>query len=451
MIQESTFVSQDTGSANRPLLLGQRARKLLSPYLACFRLVEVLAHLCFHSVRLAVRLLLNSVGRKQRSRTALFGQSMAELCASLGATFIKIGQILSTRCDLFPPEVTTPLTKLQDRVKPFSFRFVPAIIQAQFGRPQTEIFTEFEEHPISSASIASVYRARLASGPQVAVKIRRPQVVRKVRNDLRLMRFMARCLARIPAMRLIPVVEMVDKLGNCIEQQLDLRIEAQNTQHFREQFAHNSQIQIPALVEEYCTEAVLVMEFIDGLIRIDELDWEEAEYQQSLITGLRALYHMIFLDGFIHCDLHPGNFYLLKGGRVVILDSGFIAKMNQDDRHQFAKFFLNIATNSGKNCACIIYETASYKTATFDRKGFECAIIELINRSAGSKASAFQVAPFVAEIFDIQRRFGLRGSPSFTMAILSLLVFEGIAKQCYPQLDFQAEARPILLQALAQR
>jgi ubiquinone biosynthesis protein len=376
---------------------------------------------------------------------------MTELCTSLGATFIKIGQILSTRCDLLPVEVTTPLTSLQDHIKPFTFRYVPAIIQAQLHSSISEIFAEFEEQPISSASIASVYRARLHNRQQVAIKIRRPDIVRKVRNDLQLMRFFAQGLARLPALQLIPVIDMINELGQCIEQQLDLRLEAQNTLHFQAYFAQESYIQLPTLIEEYCTEAILTMEFIDNLVRIDELDWEETDYQKSLITGLRALYHMIFIDGFIHCDLHPGNFYIRKGGNVVILDTGFIAKMLPDDRYEFAKFFLSISMNAGKNCARIIYETASYKTPTFDQEGFECAVIELIHKNSGSKAAVFQVAPFVYQIFDIQRRFGLRSSTSFTMAILSLLVFEGITKQFYPQLDFQAEARPILLQAISQR
>jgi ubiquinone biosynthesis protein len=413
-----------------------------------FRLVELLAHLCFHSLRFATRVFLNKLRRQRQSWQALLGQSMTELCTALGATFIKIGQILSTRCDLLPPDVTTPLTSLQDRIKPFAFRYVPAIIQAQLGNPLHEIFAEFEEQPISSASIASVYRARLHTGQQVAVKVRRPDIVRKVRNDLRLMRFCARIMARLPAMRLVPVVTMIGELGHCIEQQLDLRIEAQNTLHFRACFAQNPLVHIPALSEEYCTEALLVMEFIDDLVRMDALAWEEADYQQALITGLRALYHMIFADGFIHCDLHPGNFYLRKEGHVVILDTGFIATMTPHDRYQFAEFFLSIATNAGPNCARIIYETASYKTKTFDQQGFEQAIIDLIDKNAGSKAVVFQVAPFVAQIFIIQRRFGLRGSTSFTMAILSLLVFEGLAKQFYPLLDFQAEARPILSQVL---
>lgn len=441
----------ETTTTGRPLSL-PGANTGSSLFSGGVRFVEVLASLGFHALRFAVRLLLHTVGRRrQRSWQALFGRSLAELCVSLGATFIKIGQILSTRCDLIPQAMITPLIGLQDKVKPFAFRHVSVAIRYSYKKELRQVFAEFEERPISSASIASVYRARLLHGQWVAVKVRRPDIVRKVSNDLRIIRFIARLMSRLPAMRLIPVIEMIDELGQCIEQQLDLRVEAHNTRHFREQFAHNQQIQIPALIDEYCNEGILVMEFMDNLVRIDKLNWEEAEYQQSLITGLRALYHMIFVDGFIHCDLHPGNMYLCKGGKVVILDTGFTARMEREDRYQFAAFFLGIGINAGRKCASIIYETALEKPETFDYEGFEQEVVDLIRRSAGSKASVFQVAPFVFQIFDIQRRFGLKGSTSFTMAILSLLVFEGITKQVYPQLDFQAEAQPILLHVLIQR
>jgi len=439
--QEVTIVNE--------LLPGQIRRWQPAPYQVFFFFFSVSGLLCGHAARLATRLLVDRLTGSQRSRRALLGQSLAELCVSLGATFIKFGQILSTRRDLIPQDIVVPLTRLQDRVKPFAFRHVPATIQKQLGEPLTHIFAEFEEQPLASASIACVYRARLHNGPWVAVKIRRPAIVRKVRNDLRLMRFMAQLMARLPALRMVPVVETVEKMGRCIEQQLDLRIEAHNTRHFRALFAHNSQVQIPALVEDYCSEAVLVMDFIDDLVRVEDLSWEESEYQASLITGLRALYQMIFQDGFIHCDLHPGNFYLRKEGQVVILDTGFIATLSRDERAQFGRFFLGIATNAGQNCARILYETASYKPPHFDQDGFEQAVVELIDRSAGAKAANFQVAPFAYQLFDIQRRFGLRGSTDFNMAILSLLVFEGIAKQLYPLLDFQNEARPFLLRAVS--
>ncbi len=424
------------------------ANKIVSFWQICFRLIEVTGNILFHACRLGVRLLLLRTGKRQTSRQALIGETLAELCDSLGATFIKIGQILSTRCDLLPLELVKPLVRLQDCTRPFAFRSVPTLIKAEFGRSLPDIFAMFEEHPVSSASVASVYRARLHNGRSVAVKIRRPGITRKVRNDLRIMRLIAHGLARLPAMRLVPVVDMINELGTLIEQQLDFRLEAMNNTQFQAHFAQTPLIQIPELIEEYCSEAVLTMEFIEGLTRIDSLDGEETEYQEALLTALKALYAMIFLNGFIHCDMHPGNLYFFKGGRVVLLDMGFVATLAHDDRYLFGRFFFDIATNSGRDCARILYETSSYQSPAFNRAAFDQAIIDLIRRSSGSKAADFQVATFASQLFDIQRRFGLRGSNNFTMAILSLLVFEGIAKQVYPHLDFQSEARPFLLKAL---
>ena len=416
-----------------------------------FRAAALLFYLSQHTARFVLSLVFSKLGWRRRSSQTLIGESLADLCDSMGATFIKIGQILSTRCDLLPLGIMTPLSRLQDRIKPFSFRYVPVLIKDQFGHSLTDIFCEFEQEPLSSASVGSVYRARLRTGQLVAVKIRRPNIVQQVSCDLFLLRTAARFLARLPALRLIPLVEMVNKLGQCIEQQLDLRLEAENTKRFREQLKPYPLIHLPEPVDEYCTEAVLVMEFIDDLVRLDQLYWTQAEYQESLLTALKALYHMIFLEGFIHCDLHPGNLFLLPGGRVIILDAGFVARLDRESRHQFVEFFLGISMNAGRRCARILYETASHKPATFDRENFQQEVIELIHRSSGSNAAAFQVSSFAYQIFAIQKRFGLRGSTNFTMAILSLLVFEGIAKQLYPHLDFQAEAKPFLFKAMVRK
>lgn len=444
----ATSHSISTDKKALPLPLVEKCRAFCQ---ICFRLVELFIHCLWQAMRLSGHLLLNWLGRQQRSRQAILGVFLTDLCDALGATFTKIGQILSTRCDLLPPELIQPLARLQDRARPFSFRSIPALIQEELGRPWNEIFAEFDEQPISSASVASVYRARLHNGAWVAVKIRRPGITRKVRNDLAIMRWVARRLARLKAMQLIPVVDMIDELGRLIEQQLDFQLEARNNRLFHAHFAGNQQVHIPQLMEDYCSAAILTMEFFPGLVRIDELDWEESEYQEALLTGLRALYSMIFLHGFIHCDMHPGNFYFLKGGEVVLLDMGFVARLQRDDRYQFGRFFFDIATNSGRDCARILYDTASFHSDAFQRDIFEREVIELINRSSGAMAADFQVATFAAQLFDIQRRNGLRGSNNFTMAILSLLVFEGIAKQTYPRLDFQREARPFLLQALKSR
>lgn len=400
------------------------------------------------AVRLAGRSMWSRVSRRSIAQSSLLGQALADLCESLGTTYIKCGQLLSTRYDLISPAILKPLERLQDRVAPFDPRHVPAILRTQLGCAPAEVFATFDAHPISSASVACVYRATLHSGQVVAVKIRRPGVLRMVASDLRLLRWCARLLARIPALRMVPIMEVIDELGDAILQQLDFRREADNNRRFHAYFAHDDHVRLPALIEEYCTDAILVMEFMSDLTRINELHARGCDYQTSVLAALKALYQMIFVDGFIHCDLHPGNMYFQTDGNVTFLDTGFVREFSQEEQFLFAKFFFGIVTNAGQQCAKIMRDTALSVPPAFKYDEFERTVSDLIAHSSGLRAAEFQVAGFAMQLFDIQRRFGLRASPNFVMAILALLVFEGIVKTYCADLDFQREARPFLIKAL---
>ncbi|HEX6289039.1 MAG TPA: AarF/UbiB family protein [Herpetosiphonaceae bacterium] len=373
---------------------------------------------------------------------------MAELCESLGTTYIKFGQLLSTRYDLIPSAILKPLERLQDRVAPFDPRHVPEILTRELGTAPGNVFATFDAQPISSASVACVYRGTLHSGQAVAVKIRRPGIIRMVDTDLRLMRWTAGLMVRIPALRSVPMVEVIDELGEAITQQLNFRHEADHNRRFRSHFAHDQHVRLPALVEEYCTDAVLVMEFLPDLTHINELYERGVDCRSSIVTALKALYQMIFIDGFIHCDLHPGNMYFQSDGHVTFLDTGFVKKFTPEEQILFAKFFFGIVTNGGQQCATIMRDIALSVPPAFEYPEFERAVCDLIARSTKTRADKFQVAGFAMQLFDIQRRFGLRASPNFVMAILALLVFEGIVKTYCADLDFQREAQPFLLKVL---
>lgn len=400
------------------------------------------------AARWAVRSAWYSIIRRPHSRQLLLGETLAELCESLGTTYIKFGQLLSTRYDLIPSAILKPLERLQDRVAPFDSRYVPGILAKELGTAPAQIFATFDPQPISSASVASVYRATLCSGQEVAVKIRRPGIPRLVDTDLRLMRWSAGLMVRIPTLRSVPMVEVIDELGEAITQQLDFRHEAKHNRRFRSHFADDPQVRLPALVEEYCTDAVLVMEFLPDLTHISDLYQQGVDCRSSIVTALRGLYQMIFIDGFIHCDLHPGNMYFQNDGQVIFLDTGFVKSFTEEEKILFAKFFFGIVTNNGKQCATIMRDIALSVSPNFDYPEYERAVCDLIARSTKNRADKFQVAGFAMQLFDIQRRAGLRASPNFVMAILALLVFEGIIKTYCADLDFQREAQPFLLKVL---
>lgn len=408
------------------------------------RLIQMAINFVLSAARFGLNFPLAWIKRERMTWQTSLGIALADFCVRSGATFIKMGQLLSTRQDLLPPEMLPPLLRLQDRVAPFPYNKVAGILKRQFGRSVKSIFAEFEPEVVASASIANVYKARLHDGRVVAVKIRRPGIARQMHNDLRIMKLGSGWMAKLPTFRLVPVAAVMSEFSQAIVQQLDFRREADNNRRFQKCFVGNGKVKIPQLVDELCTREVLTMEYIPNLRGINLGVASQGEYKEALITGLRALYRMIFTEGFVHCDLHTGNLYLREDGSVVILDTGFVAAVSRKDQYEFVNFFFAIASNDGVACARILYDTATYKSPEFDKAEFDKAIIALIGKSTGAKASAFEVAQFVGQLFDLQRRHGLRGTSNFILIILSLLVFEGLAKLVYPDLDFQGESIPFL-------
>jgi ubiquinone biosynthesis protein len=420
----------------------------LSPLRRSFELLLLVAR---YGAGFCVRVAYLCLRRRRDQYGRLLGESLAKLCEALGPAFIKAGQILSSRPDLLPAEVGAPLRRLQNQLAPFDGARAAKIIETAFERPLPDLFDSFDFAPIASASIAQVHRARLKDGREVAVKVRRPGVSRVVTNDMRILGFMAKALSTLPGMKAVPLPELVNEFVAPIKQQLDFHSEAANNRRFRKEFALVEHIRLPALVEDLCTENVLTMEYLDHLQRTDGNSLSAPERKTAALAGLRALYKMIFIDGFVHADMHPGNVFVREWGEFVILDTGLVAILDEDNQRDFVNFFFGLTNNEGRECARIIYENASYRAKSCDLEAFEAAMVELIARHSALKCHEFEVAHFVYQLIETQRRFKIRGSTKFMMTILSMVVFDGICKQLYPQCDFQSEARGFLITARYRR
>lgn len=407
------------------------------------RLAEIGGALTLHTALLVWRLAWR--GRASAASTA--GEELARLCERLGPTFLKMGQILSARPDLLPPDFAAPLARLQDAVPPFDPRRGPPLLEESFGRPLDRIFLAFDPEPVASASVGQVHRAQLLDGREVAVKIRRPGIVRRVEDDLALVRFVARHVGRLPFLRAVPLPELVEELAEPIRQQLDFEREAVSLKRLHANFANVENITLPCPVTGLCTGSVLTMEFLGGLEKVNSPRFTTEERRTAALAGLRALYKMIFLDGFIHADLHPGNIFLRPWGEVVLLDAGLTAELNETDLRDFVDFFFGLVNNRGAECARILWDTASWRSPNQDRAAFERAIVELVGRHSALRSRDFEVTRFVVQLIETQRRFGVRGSTKFIMAVLSMVVYDGICKQLYPECDFQREARGYLIAA----
>jgi ubiquinone biosynthesis protein len=398
--------------------------------------------------RLAVRAAVNGFQGRRTPFSRIVARTFVQFAERSGPTCIKIAQILSTRKDLFDDGVLEELRRLQDRVAPMPGGMVPALVRREFGVDLHSVFPEFDHQPIASASIATVYRARLRDGTPVAVKVRRPSVVRQMRGDLRLGRAIASALARLPALRLVPVLTAVDDISRCLERQLDFRLEVAAVKRLRLRLAGDAGLVLPAPIESLCSDSIITMELL-GACQAEACD--DAGARAALLVALRALFKMIFVEGFVHCDMHQGNLHLTADGRAVLVDFGFMAEMSTADRLQFAAFFLAVATNDWVSCVRIIRDTATLVPPRLDVAAFETDVRALVTSVSGAAARDFQVSDFVIRLFDIQRRFGIRGTSGFTMAILALLVFEGVVKERHADLDFQREALPFLIAASFER
>lgn len=407
------------------------------------RTAALVLHLSAAAVRYGVR---RATARMRgESRERVLGRTLAELFESLGPTYVKLGQLLSTRRDLLTDDTIRPLAHLRDRLPPGPFHIVPGLFRAELGVDVADVFATLDPTPVASASIATVYRGQLRDGRVVAVKVRRPEVARVIRADLRLLRTGARLLSHLSPLRLVPVEATLEDFCAALERQLDLRREADASRRVRAALACEPDVVVPALVDELCGESILTMEYVEGMHPLDGRGGEDARH--ALTAAVRALYRMIFVEGCIHCDLHQGNLHYLPGGLAVVLDFGFVVEIGDTARMRFAQFFYAMATNDGERCARITRDMALAVPPSLDYRAFRAEVVALVEKAFRASAGEFRVAEFVGRMFDLQRRYGLRGSSDFVMPILSLLVLEGMVLDVDPDLDFQREARPFVMRA----
>lgn len=390
------------------------------------------------------------VSRREREANQ-FGEIVATAFEKLGGGFVKIGQLLSTRPEL-PDELTIPLRRLQDSLAPFPTQSVHGVIERSLGMSLENVFSSLDPTPIGSASIAQVHRATLRkNGADVAIKVRRPGIDETIRIDARVFTNLARFASWFPPFRRIPIQEATREVVATVEGQASFWLEANRHRQFSELFKGGNPVRVPQLFDEYCTDEILVMEYLPDLVRITDPTLDEDVHRNAVIAGLRGLYRMLFLEGLVHCDLHPGNILVGREGMVVVVDFGFSARMRPSERAAFARLFLSIALGDGATAARIVRETALRSPDNLDNASFEREIMQLIKASAGQRASDFLISSFVTSLFKIQRKHNMYGSPSFTMAIFSLTVYEGVIRHRCADLDFQREAVPILLAAIQKK
>ncbi len=378
--------------------------------------------------------------RGKARRQEWFARCFVGLFRALGATFVKVGQIMSTRPDLFPPHVIKELETLQDNVGPFPWAEVQQTFAEELGKAPEEVFAEISPVPIASASVAQVHRARMKDGRIVAVKVRRPRLDELVAFDLKVMRGFARVLSIVPSIGLLAPVESVEEFGRGISMQLDFTIEARNNRKFAENFRDDRDVIFPALIDGLCTARVLTMEFIDGT-KILNFRQTPSDPKRLAQIGFRVMLKMVFQDGFVHADLHPGNIFITRDDRVAILDLGLVGELDGRHREGFARYFAAWAQGDGKTMAALMAELSPGRRIP-DYAGFEAAVVAFVQKYFGKRLGEVQVSLVFMDMMNILRKYRVRANPTFTLVNIAIAVTEGIGKQLDPDVDLMATALP---------
>ncbi|MES0030396.1 AarF/UbiB family protein [Mesorhizobium sp. M0040] len=415
-----------------------------------FRVLQI-GFLAIVFVAFAVSTLLVHLVRRDRSALVTsLGGLLARLAESLGPAAVKMSQVASCRQDLIPVALTRPLSRLQDRVKPPSPRGLRKALDAAYGAALNEVFEYIEPEPFACGSVAAVFRGRVRGGGDVAIKLVRPGTKRRIEIDLKIMRWVvSNVVARLHRFDGVPIAKIFDRFAELVVRQCDMALEAANATRLRRLL--DPEVVIPEPLAEQSRPGVLVTTFISGTRKLDPADAPQSTYEHACVVLLKNVYAMIFVHGFVHGDLHPGNVAINSVGQVVLYDFGLVAELTENDRVLFRDFFIAVAMGDRITASQKIVESAEKQPPNLNRDEFDRAAAVLVKKYCGLKAGEFLVARFVEELFALQRRFGLSGAPGFANAVWALAMFEGLVRHGYPTLDFQKAARPFLMASVLER
>ncbi len=293
-----------------------------------------------------------------------------------------------------------------------------------------------------------MHRAKLKeSGALLAVKVRRPSIARWAELDRAIILGVAHAIELLPSMRMVSPVESARQFCDAINRQLDFRREAANNLRFRANFANESYVVFPHVYENLSSERVLTMDFVEGY-REREFTAVGIDPKKVAGLGMRVFCKMVFIDGFIHADLHPGNIRFTRDNRIALFDLGLTAELTDEDRVMFAQTMFYMANGMGRELARQMYDLTQH-TIAIDYASYEREISEYLTRFVNQPLGEIEMSVAIGKFFDIYRRYGMRLDGRYTVLNVSLMVCEGLGKKLDPNLDITSEAKPFLAAALA--
>jgi ubiquinone biosynthesis protein len=370
----------------------------------------------------------------------------------LGPTFIKLGQVMATRVDLFPPSWIAEFEKLHSEVPPVPFDQLRPEVERALGRSPFEVFRDLDPRPFGSASIAQVHRAKLQDGTPVVLKIRRPGIRAKIDADLRILFHIAELLeAEVPEARRYQPTEIAGQFARSLERELDLAVEARNMERIAKNFEGDPFIVIPKVYREWTSEVMNVQEHIEGIPGTDLAAVKAAGLDPKLLAsrGAEAILKMILVDGFFHADPHPGNVFYLPGNRLVIIDAGMVGRLSAVRRNQVVNLLAGLARMEEEAMLDVLLDWAG--DAYVDEAKLAADVNELVFDYEGVTLKDIRIGALLRQFAAIIREHSIVMPSDLTLMFKALITMEGLGRQYDPDFHVIDHLTPMLRQAIAER
>ena len=368
---------------------------------------------------------------------------LADDLEKLGPTFVKLGQLLSTRVEMMPQAHIEALTRLQDKVEPFSFAEVEKIVANELGVRLSKAFSEFDSEPMAAASLGQVHKARLRNGRQVAVKVQRPQIRERMIEDLDALEDIAEFLdSHTDFGKRYEFTEMLDQFRKSLLRELDYRQELNNLTTLREDLQKFESIVVPEPIADYSTSRVLTMEYVHGrkVTDLSPLGRMEFDGQALAEEVFRAYLEQILVNGFFHADPHPGNVFLTDDYRIALIDLGMVGRIMPGLQEQLLQLLLAIAEGRGDDAADIAIKVGDKKD-NFDEVQFRRRISEIVAKQQGANVENMQVGRLVLEVTQVSGENNIRVPSELTMLGKTLLNLDQVGRTIAPDFDPNASIR----------
>jgi ubiquinone biosynthesis protein len=385
--------------------------------------------------------------------TSARGQHLRELLDELGPTFVKFGQLLSTRPDIVPPDIITELRGLQDDVRPFPFEQAERVIEEDLGNTIERLFLEFDPNPVAAASIGQVHRATLPNGRRVAVKVQRPGAPRQIDADLNLLYQAAKLVKeRVRALDFIDAHALVDEFARQIRQELDYRLEARNAQTFHRNFAASPHVRVPKVYWMYTRARVLTLEWLDAaqLADVDALGFS-LELRRELAYRIADTWMaMIFRHGFFHGDPHPANILVFENGDIGLVDFGAVGKLTDDDMSKLTRMFIDAASENVDVLPKRLADLGVRYPKEREQE-FLAELREIYYRYYGASLSEIDPIQVIREAFQLIYSMNLQLPTRYLLLDRAIATLGSVGVELYPEFNVFEVARPYARSLLIER